>query len=100
MQHQDNKVIQQATGTDDCLSAKELVNRHLQNKDHEISDEDLQKIALDCDEPKVESSQIVTTPDATSTALNASNSIEDTSEDNDEKKEEKDILVTPLDVLG
>jgi hypothetical protein len=84
----------------DCLSASELVRRHLKDKDHEISDSDLQKVALDCnDETTYNNTSDVQVPDATSISMNSN--VEDKDDNKkDDDKEEKDILPTPLDILS
>jgi hypothetical protein len=71
-----------------------LVHRHLQDENHEISEQDLQMVAIDCTD--------------TSSGENAadapvSNSLDANSEDNGKEKkgdEEDDIIITPLDVLA
>jgi hypothetical protein len=96
METQDNKK-NKVDSSSDCISPGELVRRHLQNENHEISDSDLQKVALDCNEDNSGKSADVQVPDATSITMN--NSSEEI-ENSEPEKKEKDILPTPLDVLG
>jgi hypothetical protein len=96
MQAQDNHKPK-VNDSSDCISASELVRRHLQDEDHEISESDLQKVALDCnDASPAEKTMEVQVPDATSISMNTHEEVDE----DDSKKEEKDVIVTPLDVLG
>lgn len=75
----------------DCISPSELVHRHLQNKDHQISDEELEKISIDC----LETSSLPAEealPSKTDTP--ATELKDDVTEENKE-----DVIVTPLDVI-
>jgi hypothetical protein len=98
MQTQDNTQSKTDTSSD-CLSASELVRRHLQDKNHEISEDDLKKVALDCNDDTDVQTPVMHFPDATSQSMNTVDLDENTDKDED-KKEEKDVIITPLDVLS
>lgn len=72
----------------DCLSASELVHRHLQDENHEISEADLQNVALDCLDKTETSNVQVPTADATSIKLNGLEQDEE-SPDKNEKERKK-----------
>ncbi|HEX8331687.1 MAG TPA: hypothetical protein VF622_03645 [Segetibacter sp.] len=96
MQTQDN-IKSEVNNSSDCISASELVRRHLLDQDHEISDSDLQKVALNCDDASaISNTTEVQIPDATSIAMNKDEEVDD----KDNEKDEKDVIVTPLDVIS
>src|SRR5688572_4883714 len=100
MHTQNKQINQQTEDTGDCLSAKELVDRHLRNKDHRISDDDLKKVALDCNDKTEKTPEEVATPDATSASLNADTETVSDANGSDKGKDEKDVIITPLDVIS
>ena len=80
--------------TSDCISASELVHRHLQDKNHEISDEDLQMVAIDCTDANEGESAAIPP---------ISNSVGENVDDGSKEKKvdkEDDIIITPLDVIA
>lgn len=92
----DKKNKNEKTDTTDCLSASELVHRHLKDENHKISENDLQKVTLECNETRAATTNTdVEIPDSTSVSMNAN----DTKEENAEK-DEKDVIITPLDVIS
>jgi hypothetical protein len=91
MQTQNNQTPK-TDDSSDCISASELVRRHLQDKDHEISDSDLQKVALDCGETAANNTSDVQVPDATSISMNRNAGDENEEKKDDDDKGEKDIL--------
>ena len=96
MQTQDNNKPK-VNDSSDCISASELVRRHLQDEDHEISESDLQKISLDCNDATITSETTeVQIPDATSISMNKDEPVAD----NDSEKDERDVIITPLDVIS
>ncbi len=95
MKNQDNNKPK-SDDSSDCLSASELVHRHLQDQDHEISESDLQKVSLDCnDEPLTVNKNDVQIPDATSISMNKGEEVEQK-----DGEKEKDTIITPLDVIS
>ena len=81
--------------TADCISASELVHRHLQDENHEISEQDLQMVAIDCsDTNSVENAA------DTSISNSLDSNLKDSTKDEKGEKEEDDIIITPLDVLA
>ena len=80
--------------TSDCISASELVHRHLQDENHEISEEDLMLVAIDCSDTQSEENAA----DAPLLGSLDSN-LQETGKEKNDSSTEDDIIITPVDVL-
>jgi len=75
-----------STLTGDCISPGELVKKHLKDKNHQISDEELANVAVDCHDDAVQDSN------------ETDSGISTTEEGSDD--DQKSIAPTPLDIIA